>query len=142
MKIGIPRAMSFYNNYPFFFGFFSDLGIEIVLSDKTTKKTLANGAALVVSETCLPVKVYVGHVLNLLDKGVEKIFAPSFQSIAPKIYNCSKIRGLPDLIRNVVKRDFAIIEAIHRRPTRVRRIRFSQIGVATWPVSPLTTASN
>lgn len=111
MKIGIPRAMSFYNNYPFFFGFFSDLGIEIVLSDRTTKKTLVNGAALVVSETCLPIKVFVGHVLNLLEKGVDKIFAPSFQSIAPKIYNCSKIRGLPDLIRNVVKRDFTIIEA-------------------------------
>lgn len=111
MRVGIPRAMSFYENYPFFFGFFTDLGIEIVLSDKTTKKTLSNGASLVVTETCLPVKVFVGHVLNLLDKGVDKIFVPSIQSIAPKIYNCSKIRGLPDLIRNVVKRDFTIIEA-------------------------------
>lgn len=111
MKIGIPRAMSFYHNYPFFFGFFTALGIEIVLSDKTTKKTLSNGAALVVTETCIPIKVFIGHVLNLLDKGVDKIFVPSFQSIAPKIYNCSKIRGLPDLIRNVVKRDFTIIDA-------------------------------
>lgn len=111
MKLGIPRAMSFYENYPFFYGFFSDLGIEIVLSDKTTKKTLSNGASLVVTETCLPVKVFVGHVLNLIEKGIDKIFIPSFQSIAPKIYNCSKIRGLPDLIRNVVKKDFTLIEA-------------------------------
>jgi len=111
MKIGIPRAMSFYHNYTFFFGFFTALGIEIVLSDKTTKKTLSRGSSLVVSETCMPVKVYVGHVLNLLDKGVDKIFIPSFQSIAPKIYNCSKIRGLPDLVRNVVKQDFTIIDA-------------------------------
>lgn len=111
MKIGIPRAMSFYENYPFLFGFFTNLGIEIVLSDKTTKKTLSSGAALVVSETCLPVKVYVGHILNLLDKGIDKLFVPSFQSIAPKVYNCSKIRGLPDLIRNVVKRDFIMIDA-------------------------------
>ena len=37
MKIGIPRAMSFYENYPFFHGFFKALGIEVVLSDKTTK---------------------------------------------------------------------------------------------------------
>ncbi len=110
MKIGIPRAMSFYQNYPFWYGFFTALGIEIVLSDKTTKKTLANGSALVVTETCLPVKVFVGHVINLLDKGVDKILVPSIQSIAPKIYNCSKIRGLPDLIRNVVKRDFTMIE--------------------------------
>lgn len=111
MKIGIPRAMSFYSNYPFFFGFFTNLGIEIVLSDKTTKRTLSAGSALVVSETCLPVKVFIGHVLNLLDKGVDKIFVPSIQSIAPKIYNCSKIRGLPDLVRNVIKRDFEMIEA-------------------------------
>lgn len=111
MKIGLPRAMSFYSNYPFLYGFFTDLGIEIVLSDRTTKKTLARGSATVVSETCLPIKVYVGHILNLLDKGVDKIFVPSIQSIAPKIYNCSKIRGLPDLIRNVVKADFQMIEA-------------------------------
>lgn len=111
MEIGIPRALSFYNFYPFWHGFFTDLGIKIVLSDKTTKQTMSAGSSLVVSETCLPVKVYVGHVLNLLEKGVDKIFSPSIQSIAPKIYNCSKIRGLPDLIRNVVKKDFTLIEA-------------------------------
>ena len=109
--IGIPRAMSFYHNYPFYYGFFSALGIKIILSDVTTKQTLSCGSALVVTETCLPIKIYVGHILNLLDKGVDRILVPSLQSIAPKIYNCSKIRGLPDLIRNVVKRDFTMIEA-------------------------------
>ncbi|MDR1327606.1 MAG: acyl-CoA dehydratase activase-related protein [Heliobacteriaceae bacterium] len=111
MLIGIPRALSFYHDYPFYFGFFTDLGIKIVLSDVTTKHTMSSGSALVVTETCLPVKVYIGHVLNLLDKGVDKILVPSIQSIAHKIYNCSKIRGLPDLVRNVVKKDFTIIEA-------------------------------
>lgn len=111
MKIGIPRALSYYNFFPFWYGFFTDLGIEIVLSDKTTKQTMSVGSSLVVPETCLPIKVYVGHILNLLDKGIDKIFVPSIQSIAPKIYNCSKIRGLPDLIRNVIKKDFTIIEA-------------------------------
>ena len=109
--IGIPRAMSFYNNYPFYYGFFSDLGIKIVLSDITTKQTMSDGSALVVTETCLPIKIYIGHILNLLDKGVDKIFVPSLQSVAPKIYNCSKIRGLPDLVRNVVKRPFTMVEA-------------------------------
>ena len=109
--IGIPRAMSFYNNYPFYYGFFTDLGIKIVLSDVTTKQTMSSGSALVVTETCLPIKIYIGHILNLIDKGVDKIFVPSIQSIAPKIYNCSKIRGLPDLVRNVVKRDFTMVEA-------------------------------
>ena len=111
MTIGIPRGMSFYHNYPFYHGFFTDLGIKIVLSDVTTKETMTRGSALVVTETCLPIKVYIGHVLNLIDKGVDKILVPSIQSIAPKIYNCSKIRGLPDLVRNVVKKDFTMIEA-------------------------------
>jgi predicted nucleotide-binding protein (sugar kinase/HSP70/actin superfamily) len=111
MVIGIPRGMNFYHNYPFYYGFFSALGIKIVLSDMTTKQTMNDGSALVVTETCLPIKVYVGHVLNLLNKGVDKIFVPSIQSIAPKIYICSKIRGLPDLIRNVIKQPFTMIEA-------------------------------
>ena len=109
--IGIPRAMSFYQNYPFYYGFFTDLGIKIVLSDVTTKQTMSEGAGLVVTETCLPIKIYVGHILNLIKKGVKNILIPSLQSIDTKIYNCSKIRGLPDLIRNVIKEDFNMIEA-------------------------------
>ena len=109
--IGIPRAMSFYHNYPFYYGFFNDLGIKIVLSDVTTKQTMSEGAGLVVTETCLPIKIYVGHILNLIKKGVKNILVPSLQSVDTKIYNCSKIRGLPDLIRNVVKEDFNMIEA-------------------------------
>jgi len=108
--IGFPRAMSYYEHYPFWYGFFSSLGINIILSGKTTKETISKGAALVVTETCLPIKIYVGHVVELLEKGISKIFVPSIQSIAPKIYNCSKIRGLPDLIRNVIKQPFELIE--------------------------------
>ncbi len=112
LVIGIPRGMSFYGNYPFWHGFFSALGFKIVLSDPTTKETMSEGSALVVTETCLPIKIYLGHILNLINKkGIKNIFVPSLQSVAPKIYNCSKIRGLPDLVRNVVKGDFNIIEA-------------------------------
>lgn len=109
--IGFPRALTYYNYFPFLYGFFTNLDFKITLSDPTTKKTIVDGAALVVTETCLPIKVYVGHVINLIEKGVKNIFTPSIQSIAPKIYNCSKIRGLPDLIRNVVKGDYNLIEA-------------------------------
>ena len=109
--IGIPKAMLYYSYFPFWYGFFTDLGFEVILSDSTTKKTISDGASLVVTETCLPIKVFVGHVLNLISKGVKNIFVPSIQSIAPKIYNCSKIRGLPDLIRNIIKEDINLIEA-------------------------------
>ena len=109
-KIGVPRALSYYNNYPFYYGFLSSLGFEIVLSDKTTTKLINDGASHVVSDTCLPIKVFVGHLINLLDKGVDTIFVPSLQSTDYKINNCSKIRGLPEIIRNVIDRPFKMIE--------------------------------
>ena len=109
-KIGIPRAISYYHNYPFYCGFFKSLGVEIVLSDKTTSKLINDGTKYVAAETCLPVKVFVGHVINLLDKGVTDIFIPSVQSTGYKINNCSKIRGLPEIIRNVINRPINMIE--------------------------------
>ena len=109
-KIGIPRAISYYGNYPFYYGYFNALGIEIVLSDKTTTAVINEGVEKVVSDTCLPIKVYVGHVLNLLEKGCDRIFVPSLQSSAYKINNCSKIRGLPEIIRNVIDKPFKMIE--------------------------------
>ncbi len=108
--IGIPRAISYYNNYPFYYGFLSFLGFEIVLSDKTTTKLINEGSSYVVSDTCLPIKVYVGHLLNLLDKGVDTILVPSIQSVGYKVNNCSKIRGLPEIIRNIINRPFKMIE--------------------------------
>lgn len=109
-RIGIPRAISYYNNYPFYYGFFTTLGFEVVLSDKTTTKLINDGCKYVVSDTCLPIKVYVGHVINLLDKGIDTIFIPSIQSVAHKINNCTKVRGLPEIIRNVINRPFTMIE--------------------------------
>ena len=109
-KIGIPRSMSYYNNYPFYYGFFKSLGLEVVLSDKTTTATINEGTKYVVSDTCFPIKVYTGHVINLLNKGCDVIFVPSIQSTGYKINNCSKIRGLPEIIRNVINRPFIMIE--------------------------------
>lgn len=108
--IGVPRALSYYNNYPFYYGFLTTLGFEIILSDKTTTKLINDGASHVVSDTCLPIKVFVGHLINLLDKGIDTIFVPSLQSTDYKINNCSKIRGLPEIIRNVIDRPFKMIE--------------------------------
>ena len=109
-EIGIPRAISYFNYYPFYFGFFKKLGIKIVLSDKTTSALINAGSRFVAAETCLPVKTFVGHVVNLINKGVTNIFVPSFQSTGLKINNCSKIRGLPEIIRNVIDKPIHMVE--------------------------------
>ena len=76
-RIGIPRSLLFYEMYPFWQAFFGELGCEIVISDPTTKRIIHDGAERSVAETCFPMKVGLGHVLNLLDKEVDYIFLPS-----------------------------------------------------------------
>jgi predicted nucleotide-binding protein (sugar kinase/HSP70/actin superfamily) len=81
--------------------FFQALGIEVVVSPPTTSQGLTQGAARVVPETCLPVKIYCGHVLSLVGQ-VDCIFVPSIHRLRRGTHSCPKLIGLPDLIANVI----------------------------------------
>ena len=76
-KIGIPRALLFYDLYPFWQAFFKELGCELIPSEPTTKKIIHDGAERSVSETCFPMKVALGHTLSLLNKEIDYMFLPS-----------------------------------------------------------------
>ena len=67
-KVGIPRALLYYKYFPMWRAFLDKLGAEVVVSENTNQKLISQGASLVVSDTCLPVKVFIGHVLSLSDK--------------------------------------------------------------------------
>jgi predicted CoA-substrate-specific enzyme activase len=82
-EIGIPRILYFHEMSPFWRAFFTELGYRVVLSDATNKELIRKGVENVVSETCFPIKVSHGHVLNLLEKGVKKIFLPSIVNLKP-----------------------------------------------------------
>lgn len=97
-KIGIPRALLYYYYYPMWKGFFQALGLEVVISAKTTKAILDKGVKQSVDDACLPVKLFFGHVLDLKDK-VDYIFIPRMVSVEKKAYICPKFLGLPDMIR-------------------------------------------
>lgn len=99
--VGIPRALLYYQYYPMWKTFFQVLGAEVVLSSQTTRAILASGSARVVAETCLPVKVFCGHVLSLVGQ-CDYVFVPAIRSIEENVYNCSKFLGLPDLVKAVV----------------------------------------
>jgi predicted nucleotide-binding protein (sugar kinase/HSP70/actin superfamily) len=101
MRVGIPRALLYYQYYPMWKTFFEELGASVVVSDPTTKATLAAGSERLVAETCLPVKVYCGHVLALVERA-DVLFVPAVRSLEPQVLNCSKFLGLPDLVRAVV----------------------------------------
>ncbi len=76
-RIGIPRAGLFHDLYPFWYTLLSRLGADVVLSDRTSQPIIHRGAEVSVAETCFPIKVFLGHVLNLLEKNVDYIWLPS-----------------------------------------------------------------
>lgn len=99
IKIGIPRALLYYNYFPLWNGFFKALGAEIVVSSKTTKAILDKGVKQSVDEACLPVKLFFGHVIDLKDKA-DYIFMPRMVSVERKAFICPKFLGLPDMVRH------------------------------------------
>lgn len=99
IKVGIPRALLYYHYYPGWEAFFQALGAQVVLSDETTKNIVAHGVRDAVDESCLPVKLYLGHLANLRDKGVDCIFVPRVVSVEEKKYLCPKFLGLPEIAR-------------------------------------------
>jgi predicted nucleotide-binding protein (sugar kinase/HSP70/actin superfamily) len=101
MKIGIPQALTFYWLYPMWKTFLQNLDFEIVTSGKTTSKTVNTGCKLTVDEACLPLKVFVGHCINLQEKA-DALFIPSLKSIEEKRYFCPKIIALPEIINKKV----------------------------------------
>lgn len=107
--VGIPRGLFFYEYYPFWKTFLEELGVKIIVSDNTSRRILDDGCKICVDEACLPVKVFHGHVQNLIGK-VEYILIPRFTSISKNEYICPKIGGLPDMVRHTFKVTPTIID--------------------------------
>jgi len=101
VRVGIPRALSYYQYFPGWKAFFETLGIDIVVSPPTNKAIFAAGNSRAVAETCLPVKLFFGHVIFLADR-CDYMFIPSLRSLGRKAYFCSKFIGLPDMTRALV----------------------------------------
>lgn len=98
-KIGIPYALYFYEYYPLWKDFLSRLGAEVILSQPTNKKILDLGIRSALSEVCLPVKVFYGHVLSLVDQ-VDYILIPRMVCIERGAFFCPKLIGLPDMVKS------------------------------------------
>ena len=75
--IGLPMLLNMHELLPFWKGFFRQLGYSVILSDPTNKRIIRDGAENIIVETCFPMKLAHGHILNLIKKGVKKIFLPS-----------------------------------------------------------------
>lgn len=110
MTIGIPMVMNTFENYPFWATFFSELGWQVVSSTISDRKLVKDSvAATIMSDNiCYPAKLAHAHILDLVEKKVDRIFYPrvvfersEFKDSANH-YNCPIVSGYPDVIESAI----------------------------------------
>lgn len=108
-RVGIPRVLNMFENYPFWFTFFTELKYEVVLSPTSTRKIYELGIESIPSESeCYPAKLTHGHISWLLKNGVKFIFYPCIPyernefPDAVNHYNCPIVTSYAENIKNNV----------------------------------------
>ena len=106
-KVGIPRVLNMFENYPFWYTFFTRLGYQVVLSPTSTRKIYELGIESIPSESeCYPAKLAHGHVSWLIKQGVKYIFYPCIpyerEEFEDSInhYNCPIVTSYAENIKN------------------------------------------
>lgn len=109
-KVGIPRVLNQYENYPFWFTFFSELGYKVVLSPESNRKIYELGIESIPSESeCYPAKLAHGHIMWLIKQGIDFIFYPSIPYERCEVdgannhYNCPIVASYSENIKNNVE---------------------------------------
>lgn len=121
-RVGIPRVLNMYENYPFWHMFFTKLGYQVVLSPLSNHNIYSLGIESIPSESeCYPAKLAHGHVSWLIHEGVDFIFYPAlfyerneFEE-ANNHYNCPIVTSYSENIKNNVE-EIGRGEAVLRNP--------------------------
>ena len=105
--IGIPRVLNIYENYPFWYTFFTDLGFKVVISPESSRKIYELGIESIPSESeCYPAKLAHGHVMWLIKQGIKDIFYPCIPYERDEMegtnnhYNCPIVTSYAENIKN------------------------------------------
>lgn len=109
LKVGYPRAVHYYDYFPFWAGFFQGLDLELIASPLTNRKILEQGLKKASDETCLPIKLLAGHIQALSGMGVDALFLPRMVSVEEKTYLCPKLLGLPESVFAAVPEGMRIL---------------------------------
>ncbi len=108
--VGIPRALNMYENYPFWFTFFTKLGYRVILSPASNRKIYDLGIESIPSESeCYPAKITHGHIMWLIKNGIKFIWYPCIPYEHQEIktsnnhYNCPIVTSYAENIKNNVE---------------------------------------
>ena len=120
--VGIPRVLNMYENYPFWFTFFTKLGYQVVLSPLSNRRIYELGIESIPSESeCYPAKLAHGHVSWLINQKVDFIFYPALFyernefDEANNHYNCPIVTSYSENIKNNIE-EIGRGEVILRNP--------------------------
>jgi predicted CoA-substrate-specific enzyme activase len=109
IRIGIPRVLNMFENFPFWQTLFAGCGYEVILSPESTFKLYQKGAGNVMSDNiCFPAKLVHGHIISLIDQKVNRIFYPLISKehkefkYSSNSYNCPIVSGYPEVIRSSI----------------------------------------
>lgn len=98
--VGIPKGLLYYRYEFLWKAFFNALNVNYVISEDSNLKMLNNGKNKCIDETCLSLKLFVGHVDSIKDK-CDYIFIPRLYSLEKTEQVCTNFNCLYDLIRNL-----------------------------------------
>lgn len=98
--IGIPRALFYYYDTDLILNFFKELGVNVIISNKTTKKTIELGSKYAQSEMCLALKNYIGHVYELKEKA-DYILIPRIDNYYTFNQTCTNFLAARDIVANI-----------------------------------------
>lgn len=113
MKIGIPRGLIMYEHYPFWFTLLSECNIKPILSRTSTNSLYEKGIRSIMADNiCFPAKLMHGHVMDLVEKGVDRILYPytvfdkQESKKARNSYICPVVTGYSDVIKSSIDTEF------------------------------------
>ena len=102
IRIGLPRVLDFWRTMPFWVAFYRALGFEVVVSRRSTRALFEKALHAVASDTvCFPAKLTHGHILDLAEERVDRIFFPQLYHIQPdngnkdSVCTCPVLKGYP-----------------------------------------------
>ena len=127
MKIGIPKALH-YHKYGFLWKKFLEyLDIPYIVSVSTNKNILENGKKNSTDETCIPCKIYLGHINYLKDK-CDKVLVPRFLGIEKQRIECIKFNSIYDVVKNTLE-DVELLEYdIDYTKNKYEKMEFIKLG--------------
>lgn len=98
--VGLVKGLLYYRYEVLWKAFFDALNVSYVTSGNSDFTMLEKGKNKCVDETCLSLKLFVGHVEALKDK-CDCVFIPRIYSLEKTEQVCTNFNCLYDLIRNL-----------------------------------------